>query len=65
MRKPISPCKGCQDRTPTCHGIECNHGWNDFVAAQEAYRNSIYQVRNQDAEWMTFHRIQVVRTKGN
>ena len=43
MKKPIAPCKGCQDRViePNCH-ITCIR-YNEFVKQSEQYREEKYK----------------------
>ena len=46
MKKPESPCLGCDHRSPGCHG-QCD-GYQGYRTAWEEYKTTIYKARTDD-----------------
>lgn len=46
MKKPNSPCLGCDNRTEDCHS-DCE-SYLDYVEANEKYKEIIYQSKYEE-----------------
>ena len=47
--KNVCPCKGCEDRTVTCHGV-CKR-YKDWKAAEEELRLERLDVKKQEPQY--------------
>lgn len=48
------PCKGCEDRHPGCHTIQCPHGWYEWDQYMIKRREEINKERQEYARYRLY-----------